>query len=199
VPTRYSPVRHSRIATSVRLACVRPAASVRSEPGSNSQVQMPDHPEKARHRQKHPHKHIKRRPMPKDTGTYIRCACKDEHRTSNPRPKPKAKRPTTIAADASLPLIQLVKERSAEVRKKPWPPTFIVGQNPFAAPFGGAPYTLRLEALSNVVLRKNNVRVSKRLRPCGATHIGLAGQPISVRIPLLSRVGQSPEVFLRNT
>ncbi len=39
VPTRYSPVCHSRIATSVRLACVKPAASVRSEPGSNSQVQ----------------------------------------------------------------------------------------------------------------------------------------------------------------
>ena len=38
VPTRYSPVRHSRVATSVRLACVRHAASVRSEPGSNSQV-----------------------------------------------------------------------------------------------------------------------------------------------------------------
>ena len=38
VPTRYSPVRHSCIATSVRLACVKPAASVRSEPGSNSQV-----------------------------------------------------------------------------------------------------------------------------------------------------------------
>ena len=31
-------MRHSRIATRVRLACVRPAASVRSEPGSNSQV-----------------------------------------------------------------------------------------------------------------------------------------------------------------
>ena len=39
VPTRYSPVCHSRIATSVRLACVKPAASVRSEPGSNSQVE----------------------------------------------------------------------------------------------------------------------------------------------------------------
>jgi hypothetical protein len=39
VPTRYSPVCHSRIAASVRLACVKPAASVRSEPGSNSQVQ----------------------------------------------------------------------------------------------------------------------------------------------------------------
>ena len=38
VPTRYSPVCHSRIAASVRLACVKPAASVRSEPGSNSQV-----------------------------------------------------------------------------------------------------------------------------------------------------------------
>ena len=37
-PTRYSPVRHSRgIATlAVRLACLRRAASVRSEPGSNS-------------------------------------------------------------------------------------------------------------------------------------------------------------------
>ena len=39
-PTRYSPVRHSRIGAStnlaVRLACLRRAASVRSEPGSNS-------------------------------------------------------------------------------------------------------------------------------------------------------------------
>src|SRR5664280_1303221 len=38
VPTCYSPVCRSRIATSARLACVKPAASVRSEPGSNSQV-----------------------------------------------------------------------------------------------------------------------------------------------------------------
>ena len=39
-PTRYSPVRHSRRCAStplaVRLACLRRAASVRSEPGSNS-------------------------------------------------------------------------------------------------------------------------------------------------------------------
>src|SRR6202023_4066415 len=40
VPTRYSPVRPSCIATGVRLACVRHAASVRSEPGSNSQVSL---------------------------------------------------------------------------------------------------------------------------------------------------------------
>ena len=40
-PTRYSPVRHStqdRSPFRVRLACVRHAASVDSEPGSNSQV-----------------------------------------------------------------------------------------------------------------------------------------------------------------
>ena len=40
LPTRYSPVRHSRKEASfflaVRLACLRRAASVRSEPGSNS-------------------------------------------------------------------------------------------------------------------------------------------------------------------
>ena len=47
VPTRYSPVCHSRIATSVRLACVRPAASVRSEPGSNSQVRLQIQPAEA--------------------------------------------------------------------------------------------------------------------------------------------------------
>ena len=40
VPTCYSPVCHSCIATGVRLACIRPAASVRSEPGSNSQVEL---------------------------------------------------------------------------------------------------------------------------------------------------------------
>ena len=40
--TCYSPVRHfSRIATSlVRLACVKHAASVRSEPGSNSPIEL---------------------------------------------------------------------------------------------------------------------------------------------------------------
>ncbi len=50
IPTCYSPVRHSRIAASVRLACVRPAASVRSEPGSNSQVDfrtVQGHPEQS--------------------------------------------------------------------------------------------------------------------------------------------------------
>ncbi|TPG62246.1 hypothetical protein EAH73_18760 [Hymenobacter nivis] len=34
--TRYAPVRHYGIATTVRLACIRPAASVHPEPGSNS-------------------------------------------------------------------------------------------------------------------------------------------------------------------
>jgi hypothetical protein len=38
VPTRYSPVRHSPPKRCVRLACVKRAASVRSEPGSNSQL-----------------------------------------------------------------------------------------------------------------------------------------------------------------
>jgi hypothetical protein len=36
VPTCYSPVRHSLLAKDVRLACVRHAASVYPEPGSNS-------------------------------------------------------------------------------------------------------------------------------------------------------------------
>jgi hypothetical protein len=36
LPTCYSPVRHSHIAMSVRLACIRHAASVYPEPGSNS-------------------------------------------------------------------------------------------------------------------------------------------------------------------
>ena len=36
--TRYSPVRHYTIADTVRLACVRPAASVHPEPGSNSSL-----------------------------------------------------------------------------------------------------------------------------------------------------------------
>ena len=34
--TRYAPVRHYDIAATVRLACIRPAASVHPEPGSNS-------------------------------------------------------------------------------------------------------------------------------------------------------------------
>ena len=45
VPMLYSPVRHSPPGASsraaVRLACVRHAASVQSEPGSNSSVQFP--------------------------------------------------------------------------------------------------------------------------------------------------------------
>ena len=36
LPRYYSPVRRSRIAATARLACLRRAASVRSEPGSNS-------------------------------------------------------------------------------------------------------------------------------------------------------------------
>src|SRR5215467_7396697 len=43
LPTCYSPVRHftrSRSPFLVRLACVRPAANVRSEPGSNSPVNL---------------------------------------------------------------------------------------------------------------------------------------------------------------
>src|SRR5499425_2568288 len=44
LPTCYSPVRHftwGRSPFLVRLACVRPAANVRSEPGSNSPVKFP--------------------------------------------------------------------------------------------------------------------------------------------------------------
>src|SRR5262245_20251501 len=43
LPTCYSPVRHftqGRSPFLVRLACVRPAANVRSEPGSNSPVHL---------------------------------------------------------------------------------------------------------------------------------------------------------------
>ena len=40
IPTRYSPVRHCWVTPAVRLACVKHAASVRSEPGSNSQVHL---------------------------------------------------------------------------------------------------------------------------------------------------------------
>src|SRR6188474_1225451 len=38
--TCYAPVRHWGIATPVRLACVRHAASVRPEPGSNSPMRF---------------------------------------------------------------------------------------------------------------------------------------------------------------
>ena len=41
LPTCYSPVRRSRIAATARLACLRRAASVRSEPGSNSPSSNP--------------------------------------------------------------------------------------------------------------------------------------------------------------
>ena len=41
LPTCYSPVRRSRIAAAARLACLRRAASVRSEPGSNSPSSNP--------------------------------------------------------------------------------------------------------------------------------------------------------------
>src|SRR5688572_33396278 len=43
LPTCYSPVRHftqGRSPFLVRLACVRPAANVRSEPGSNSPINL---------------------------------------------------------------------------------------------------------------------------------------------------------------
>src|SRR5215813_14954020 len=46
LPTCYSPVRHftqGRSPFLVRLACVRPAANVRSEPGSNSPVNLKSH------------------------------------------------------------------------------------------------------------------------------------------------------------
>ena len=36
----YSPVRHSSIAARVRLACIRHAASVHPEPGSNSPLSL---------------------------------------------------------------------------------------------------------------------------------------------------------------
>ncbi|MGE0154405.1 MAG: hypothetical protein AB7R90_17450, partial [Reyranellaceae bacterium] len=68
---------------------------------------------------------------------------------------------------------------------------WLAGQNPFAARFGGAPYTLALEALSNVVLRKNNARVSKRLRRSRRSHIGIR--------PGHCKSAPLPEVFLRNT
>ncbi len=40
LPTCYSPVRHWGIAAPVRLACIRHAASVHPEPGSNSQLNL---------------------------------------------------------------------------------------------------------------------------------------------------------------
>jgi hypothetical protein len=49
VPTRYSPVRRCQPKPAARLACVKHAASVRSEPGSNSQV----HPTPAPHIPEH--------------------------------------------------------------------------------------------------------------------------------------------------
>ncbi len=50
IPTRSSPVRHWRVAPPVRLACVRHAASVRSEPGSNSHVHQAQPGQKTRRR-----------------------------------------------------------------------------------------------------------------------------------------------------
>ena len=47
LPTCYSPVRHftrGRSPFLVRLACVRPAANVRSEPGSNSPINLSPRP-----------------------------------------------------------------------------------------------------------------------------------------------------------
>ena len=40
LPTRYSPVRRSLPKKIARLACVRHAASVHPEPGSNSQIKV---------------------------------------------------------------------------------------------------------------------------------------------------------------
>ena len=44
VPICSSPVRYCCIATTVQLACFRPAASVRSEPGSNSHIYYKSRP-----------------------------------------------------------------------------------------------------------------------------------------------------------
>jgi hypothetical protein len=59
--------------------------------------------------------------MPEDTGTYINAPAwmfTELPSLAETRNSP----PTTIAADASLPLINLSKNNSEEVRRKPWPP-----------------------------------------------------------------------------
>ena len=102
VPTRYSPVRHSRPKTSVRLACVRPAASVRSEPGSNSQVRSPDQ----RQTPPKPSTHKRQTPKTPDIGRRDLPSAQDlpDHRspttllsTAKPQQPPKISRTASIA------------------------------------------------------------------------------------------------------
>ena len=67
VPTRYSPVRRCPPKGTARLACVKRAASVRSEPGSNSQLQPC-------------------RPRPEDPGPAGTLACFETARPTDGRP-----------------------------------------------------------------------------------------------------------------
>jgi hypothetical protein len=99
VPTRYSPVRHSRIAAGVRLACVRPAASVRSEPGSNSQVDCPKPSGPGRD--------------PVRTNTH---SCASDERSPPQTPRLNTQRPakTAAAAHASLPQTTMSKNQSRQ-------------------------------------------------------------------------------------
>ncbi len=109
VPTRYSPVRHfpRPKALHVRLACVKHAASVRSEPGSNSQVDlrsMPEnqhHPTQTHHLASEPDIPNPSRPEPETPNSLDASAPAKQH----------------AAAYASLPIFIMSKEQSVG----PWP------------------------------------------------------------------------------
>ena len=81
VPTRYSPVRHSHPKVCVRLACVKRAASVRSEPGSNSQLEP-----QTRQQSSHP---------TRNPGTYWPQA-NPPPGSKQPKPPPPNERPTRV-------------------------------------------------------------------------------------------------------
>jgi hypothetical protein len=123
VPTRYSPVRHSLVAQGVRLACVRHAASVRSEPGSNSQVNCPAW---------RPDNQLKLA-LSLITAPQTKPRFSPRHHQTHPQPKPgtgqrvypghaKARqRLRNAAARASLPHIMYLSKNKPRGRPRPVP------------------------------------------------------------------------------
>ena len=113
-------MRHCCIATTVRLACVKPAASVRSEPGSNSQVDF----RRPEGRQKDPDHYYINAWLHRDReGHDITIINAERPNLNDPslRQGQNPDAPTQTvgsAAHASLPSINNVKEQLAKNKKR---------------------------------------------------------------------------------
>ena len=118
VPTRYSPVCHSHPKMSVRLACVKPAASVRSEPGSNSQVVAQDFAIPTSHYQNS----SALRPNPTSPKTHHAPARKDPKAPTNQNRMNSEN--VTVSANA-----RAAPKRQTQLQTRPQkqpPPTFLL-------------------------------------------------------------------------